>query len=107
VVCPEEIVPVVARLHLLEPVEVRVSTGTSTLAYLTPESHGGGHGRLARKHGLACNSVVGAEVVTADGQLVRADPQGKISSPAGGRSPRLPGRTDRADKANSGGLWFA
>ena len=34
---------------------------------------GGGHGWLARKHGLACNSVVGAEVVTADGQLVRAD----------------------------------
>ena len=34
---------------------------------------GGGHGWLARKHGLACNSVVGAEVVTADGQLLRAD----------------------------------
>jgi FAD/FMN-containing dehydrogenase len=33
----------------------------------------GGHGWLARKHGLACNSVVGAEVVTADGQLLRAD----------------------------------
>ena len=34
---------------------------------------GGGHGWLARKHGLACNSLIGAEVVTADGQLVRAD----------------------------------
>ncbi len=34
---------------------------------------GGGHGWLARKHGLACNSVVGAEVVTANGQLLRAD----------------------------------
>ena len=34
---------------------------------------GGGHGWLARKHGLACNSVAGAEVVTADGQLLRAD----------------------------------
>ena len=34
---------------------------------------GGGHSWLARKHGLACNSVVGAEVVTADGQLLRAD----------------------------------
>src|SRR6266571_8757703 len=33
---------------------------------------GGGHGWLARKHGLACNSVVGAEVVSADGQLLRA-----------------------------------
>jgi hypothetical protein len=34
---------------------------------------GGGHGWLARKRGLACNSVVAAEVVTADGQLLRAD----------------------------------
>lgn len=34
---------------------------------------GGGHGWLARRHGLACNSVVGAEVVTADGQHLRAD----------------------------------
>ncbi len=34
---------------------------------------GGGHGWLARKHGLACNSVHAAELVTADGELVRAD----------------------------------
>ena len=34
---------------------------------------GGGHSWLARKHGLACNSVVAAEVVSADGQLLRAD----------------------------------
>ncbi|HVP02259.1 MAG TPA: FAD-binding oxidoreductase [Solirubrobacteraceae bacterium] len=34
---------------------------------------GGGHGWLARKHGLACNSVLAAELVTADGKLVRAD----------------------------------
>jgi FAD/FMN-containing dehydrogenase len=34
---------------------------------------GGGHGWLARKHGLASNSLVGAEVVTADGQLLHAD----------------------------------
>lgn len=34
---------------------------------------GGGHGWLARKHGLGCNSVIGAEVVTADGELLRAD----------------------------------
>ncbi|HEX4718651.1 MAG TPA: FAD-binding oxidoreductase [Thermoleophilaceae bacterium] len=33
---------------------------------------GGGHGWLARKWGLACNSVLSAEVVTADGELVRA-----------------------------------
>ena len=34
---------------------------------------GGGHGWLAREHGLACNSVLAAELVTADGTLVRAD----------------------------------
>ena len=34
---------------------------------------GGGHGWLARKHGLACNSVLAAQLVTADGKLVHAD----------------------------------
>ena len=34
---------------------------------------GGGIGWLARKHGLAGNSVLAFEVVTADGELVRAD----------------------------------
>jgi hypothetical protein len=34
---------------------------------------GGGQGWLSRKHGLACNSVLAAEVVTADGKVVRAD----------------------------------
>jgi FAD/FMN-containing dehydrogenase len=34
---------------------------------------GGGIGWLARRHGLACSSVLGAEVVTADGRIVRAD----------------------------------
>lgn len=35
---------------------------------------GGGLGWLARKYGLACNSVLAAEVVTGDGELVRTDP---------------------------------
>jgi FAD/FMN-containing dehydrogenase len=34
---------------------------------------GGGVGWLARRHGLASSSVVSARVVTADGELVRAD----------------------------------
>jgi hypothetical protein len=34
---------------------------------------GGGLSWLSRQHGLACNSVLAAEVVTADGRLVRAN----------------------------------
>ena len=37
-------------------------------------SLGGGIGWLARKHGLSSSSVLSAEVVTADGDVVRADP---------------------------------
>ncbi|MGV1010169.1 MAG: FAD-binding oxidoreductase [Dermatophilaceae bacterium] len=34
---------------------------------------GGGIGHLVRKHGLTCDNILSAELVTADGQLVRAD----------------------------------
>ncbi|MDQ3410364.1 MAG: FAD-dependent oxidoreductase [Actinomycetota bacterium] len=36
-------------------------------------SLGGGMGWLARAHGLQCNSLTAVELVTADGELVRAD----------------------------------
>lgn len=36
---------------------------------------GGGVGFLARKHGLTIDALLAAEVVTADGQLVRTDPE--------------------------------
>jgi FAD/FMN-containing dehydrogenase len=37
-------------------------------------SIGGGVGWMARKHGLSCNSITSAQVVTADGRLVTASP---------------------------------
>jgi FAD/FMN-containing dehydrogenase len=45
------------------------SPGVSVVGY----SLGGGIGWLGRLHGLAANSIVGADVVTADGERVRAD----------------------------------
>lgn len=33
---------------------------------------GGGVGRLARKHGLACDNLIGVEIVTASGDVLRA-----------------------------------
>ena len=35
---------------------------------------GGGHGYLMRQHGLACDNLLSAEVVTADGQVLAAGP---------------------------------
>lgn len=55
--------------------------GLAALAGSAPDvgvvgySLGGGLGWLARRYGLACNSIVAAELVTADGELVRADPE--------------------------------
>jgi FAD/FMN-containing dehydrogenase len=47
--------------------------GTSPDVGVVGYSLGGGVSWLARKHGLAANSVTAVELVTADGRLVRAD----------------------------------
>jgi FAD/FMN-containing dehydrogenase len=47
--------------------------GTSPDVGVTGYTLGGGIGWLARRHGLAANSVTAAELVTPDGDLVRAD----------------------------------
>ena len=47
--------------------------GTSPNVGVLGYALGGGLSWLVRSHGLACNSILAAEVVTADGRLVRAD----------------------------------
>jgi FAD binding domain/Berberine and berberine like len=58
---------------LASPRGLAALSGSSAEVGVVGYTLGGGLGWLARKHGLACNSVFAAEVVTADGQLVRAD----------------------------------
>ncbi len=47
--------------------------GSSPDVGIAGYSLGGGMGWLARKHGLQCNAVTALELVTAEGNLVRAD----------------------------------
>ena len=48
-------------------------SGTAPDVCATGYLVGGGVGWMVRRYGLACNSIRGAEVVTADGRRVRAD----------------------------------
>jgi len=48
-------------------------SGSSPDVGVVGYSLGGGVGWAARKHGLAANSVIAIDIVTADGRLVRAD----------------------------------
>jgi FAD/FMN-containing dehydrogenase len=63
----------------IEVVEAAAEHGLAALAGSSPDvgvvgySLGGGVSFLARKHGLSTNNVVAVELVTADGELVRAD----------------------------------
>ena len=58
---------------LASPQGLAALSGSSGEVGVVGYTLGGGHGWLARKHGLASNSVIAVEVVTAAGQLVRAD----------------------------------
>jgi hypothetical protein len=63
----------------LDVVEAAAAHGLAALAGSSPDvgvtgyTLGGGLSFLGRKHGLAANNVTAAEMVTADGRLVRAD----------------------------------
>jgi FAD/FMN-containing dehydrogenase len=48
------------------------TTGVNSDTGLIGLTLGGGIGRLGRKHGLSCDNVLSAEVVTADGQVLNA-----------------------------------
>ena len=62
-------------------VDAAVEHGLTALHGSAPDvgvvgySLGGGIGWMARKHGLSSSSVLSVEVVTADGEVVRADPE--------------------------------
>ena len=68
---------------------------------------GGGIGWLVRKHGLACDNLLAAEVVTAEGQLVRASadehpdlwPVRRLATPRAWGLHQLPGRRRRGSGA--------
>jgi len=65
----------------LEVVEAAAQQGLAALAGSSPDvgvigyTLGGGLSFLGRRYGLAANHVRAIELVTADGQLVRADPE--------------------------------
>ena len=48
------------------------TTGVNSDTGLTGLTLGGGIGRLGRKHGLSCDNMLSAEVVTADGRILNA-----------------------------------
>jgi FAD/FMN-containing dehydrogenase len=51
------------------------TTGVNSDTGLIALTLGGGIGRLARKHGLACDNMIAAQIVTADGHVLTASEQ--------------------------------
>ena len=51
-----------------------IPAGTAPTVGVSGLTLGGGHGFLSRSLGLACDSLVGAEIVTADGRIRRCSP---------------------------------
>lgn len=51
-----------------------IPAGTAPTVGVAGLTLGGGHGFLSRSLGLACDSLVGAEIVTADGRIRRCSP---------------------------------
>jgi hypothetical protein len=62
-----------AMLEACDPAGLAGLAGSSPDVGVVGYSLGGGLGWLGRKHGLACNRVLGFDVVTADGELRRVD----------------------------------
>jgi FAD/FMN-containing dehydrogenase len=60
-------------IALASPRGLAPLSGSSAEVGVVGYTLGGGQGWLSRKHGLACNSVLAAEVITADGTLIRAN----------------------------------
>src|SRR4051794_26255586 len=59
-------------IEAAEPFGLAPVSGTNATVGVTGFTFGGGHGFLARKHGLAADNLIRADVVTADGESLTA-----------------------------------